>query len=194
LHHARGAGVGHPPPSSLASLDAQSGEIFRSVPLRSARSANYFSTVWSFRPNASIVSAERGPGMGDTSKPMPSRRGVLRGAVVLGGVAVWSTPTVTVLSGKAFAAGPGSPRPPAVQGESFQRPQLPERPPATETPSVRGTSASSSSGGVLPFTGANFPVIETVEIGAAAVAAGAVMSTAARRRADARDGAAPPKD
>jgi hypothetical protein len=120
------------------------------------------------------------------SEATHTRRSVLRSGVVIGGVAVWSIPTVTSMSGKAFAASPAS-SPPSVLGEHFThvRPLGSTRT-VPARPQVLGESSSSP--GVLPFTGIGFPVKDAVELGAAAVATGAAITVAARRRQDADHG------
>lgn len=94
-------------------------------------------------------------------EPTYSRRTILRTGAVVGGVALWSVPTVTVLSGKAFAANSAGSA--GVRGEKFNR------------------DPNRTSQGDLPFTGAGFPVERTVAVAAAAVAAGSVMTVAAKK-------------
>jgi len=92
------------------------------------------------------------------------------------------------MSGKAFAASPAS-SPPGVLGEHFThvRPLGSTRR-ATVPAGPQVLGESSSSPGVLPFTGIGFPVKDAVELGAAAVATGAAITVAARRRRDADSG------
>jgi hypothetical protein len=109
-----------------------------------------------------------------------SRRAVLKGAVVAGGLLAWSAPSLSVLSGRALAAGPGSGPPPGGPGAG-QQPQPPASSQDQPSSSVLGERFQHTHDApkALAGTGAAFPVAETVAVAAAATVAGALTTVVA---------------